>query len=309
VATPYERFIEIRHPVHDIRTRNYFKSCGIVLADTLTNEIYGLGISRFAEPSKKAKEMHPRLSKATELAAKYAFWIGTAYLGAAISRHTGPAAGYTVAYAHPFVIGAGAKVVRSGSPALDFRRPSLGIFLASFGLLELASTPLFIAPMDKITHLAGSVSAGIAALSFTAANVAGLAFEYLGFRYLWKRFVLRNIDAGGPMGEAKGFLSEFNPLKLFRSDNNRAPASTAGAYIGQLWGNIESLWLWVQLAGLATAVAITQFYQATPDNFIDLFFQKSALWGKKFLEALAIARCCIIVEDKIKENNAHLGIK
>jgi hypothetical protein len=312
MATPYERMLDIRPASVQaggrVRTARHFSTGATVLADTITNGIYGIGLNGLGGSADKAKETHPRLSKAAELTTKYAFWVGTAYIGASLSGYTGPAAGYTIAYAHPFVVGAAVKIARTGAPALDFRKPSLGIFLASFGLLELASTPIFIGAMDKITHLSGSVNAAVAALSFTLANAASLAFEYLGFRYLWRKLVLKDMAPGSVSDEAKGFLGEFNPLKLFRSGDQKNPASSAGGYVGQIWGNIESLWLWVQLAGLATAVAVAQLHPATPDNFIDLFFQKSALWGKKFLEALAIARCCVIVEKKIKENNEALGI-
>lgn len=290
------------------RKTSYFRSGAAVLADSIANGVYGVEARPLSDASREAREEYPRLSKATELGTKYAFWIGTAYLGSALSRHTGAAAGYTIAFAHPFIVGAAARVAKSNAPSVDIRRPSLPLFLASFGILELASTPIFIAVINQLTNMAGSVSGTVAAGAFIAGNAAGLAFEYLGFRFLWKRFILKGVDPGTIADEAKGFIGEFNPLKLLRNPKAPNPARSGGEYIGQLWGIVESLWLWVQLAGVATAVAIAHFYPATPDNFIDLFFQKSALWGKKFLEALALARCCILIEGKTKENNEALGI-
>lgn len=309
MATPYERLAEIvPSPRARPTARDRLRSFGIVLTDSIVNGVYGLEAGSLSGPARRAREDFPRLSRATELGAKYAFWIGTAYLGSALSRHTGAAAGYTMAFAHPFILGAAVKIAKSDVPAMDLKKPSLPLFLASFGLLELASTPIFIATMNKVNGLTGSVSGALAAGAFIAGNAAALAFEYLAFRYLWRRLILKGVEPGTFADEARGFVREFNPLKLLRNPAAPNPAQSAGEYIGQLWGIVESLWLAVQLAGVATAVAVAAFCQATPDNFIDLFFEKSALWGKKFLEALALARCCILVENKVRENNSSLGI-
>jgi hypothetical protein len=280
----------------------YFKSSALVLTDTLANRVYGMDSKTIAVPADKAREAHPRLARALEVSAKYAFWIGTAYLGAEISHHTGPALGYTAAYAHPFIVGAAVKAAKSDLPSLEIRKPGLGTFLASFGLVELASTPLFISVMDKVSHMFSTLSPIAAGISVAAANAIAVTLEYLGFRLLWKNIVLRGMDGGGFKDELKGFVKEFNPLKLFSSSKSGGQASSAGEYIGQIWGVVESLWLWVQVAGIATAAAIAHLHLATHDNLIDMFFQKSALWGKKFLEVFALSRCCILIESKIREN-------
>ena len=302
-----ERAIELRAP--PCRKPGYFRSGALVLTDTLANKVYGLDAGGVSKPAEEARASHPRLAKGVEISAKYAFWIGTAFIGAGISHHTGPAVGYTAAYAHPFLIGAAVKAAKSGLPAMDIRKPGLGTFLASFGLVELASTPLFISAMERLSRLGSTLSPAVAGLAVAGASVISAAFEYACFRSIWKGVVLRGREWGSLRDEARGFLAELDPTKILRQGGKGGPAANAGEYAGQLWGIVESLWLWVQVAAVATAAAIAHFHLATHDDFIDSFFQHSALWGKKFLEVAALARCCVLVEAKTKENNGSLGIK
>ncbi len=294
-----ERALEGHLP--QTRRAGYFRTGATVLADTIANRVYGLDNAALSEAAARSRMEHPKTALALEHSAKYAFWIGTAFLGAGISRHTGPAIGYTAAYAHPFILGAAAKAIRSDLPSVDLRKPGLMTFLASFGLLELASTPLFISVAERIAHASSSLSPLVAGAAVAAGNAAAIAFEYAGFRFLWKRVVLRGMESGRPKDELRGFLAEFNPMKLFRSPEPAGVASSAGEYVGRLWGIVESLWLWVQLAGIATAVAVAHLHTASPDGFIDLFYQKSAMWGKKFLEVFALARLCVLAEERMKD--------
>lgn len=296
-----ERAIEL--PVQHGRKAGYFRSGALVLTDSIANKVYGLDVAAISRPAEAAREAHPRLSRGVELSAKYAFWIGTAFIGASISHHTGPAVGYTAAYAHPFLVGAAVKAAKSDLPAVELRKPGLGTFLASFGLVELASTPLFISALDRLSRLSPTLSPAAAGLAAAGAGILSAAFEYACFRLIWKHVVLRGREWGSIRDEARGFLSELDPSKLFRQGRNGGPASGAGEYAGQLWGIVESLWVWVQVAAVATAAAIAHFHLASHDDFIDSFFQCSALWGKKFLEVAALARCCVLVEAKTKENS------
>ncbi len=281
------------------RKSSYFRSCGVVLADTIANQIYGSGIPSISASSAIARKEHPKASAAVEHSAKYAFWIGTAFLGAQISRHTGPAVGYTAAYAHPFLVGAAAKAVRSDIPPLDARKPSVLAFLASFGLVELLTTPVFVASFERIAQAFHHLDPLAAGVSEAAANALSFALEYAGFRLLWKKLVLRGMEGGTLRDELRGFIAEFDPLKLFRSTGAAGAPLTSGEYVGRLWGIVESLWLWVQLAGIATAAAAA-LHNASADGLIDQYYQKSALWGKKFLEVFAFARLCALSESRIK---------
>ncbi len=287
--------------IPEVRKGSYFRSCAAVLTDTLANQIYGTGSPSLASAADIARKEHPKASLAVEQSAKYAFWIGAAFLGSQISRHTGPAFGYTAAYAHPFVVGAAVRAVRSDLPKMEARKPGLIAFLASFGAVELLSTPIFIAAFERLSRIAGRLDPLTAGASEAAANVLSFALEYAGFRLIWKKLVLRDMEGGSIRDELRGFLAEFNPLKLFRSRPPYGAPSTSGESAGRMWGIVSSLWLWVQIAGIATAAAVASLHQASADNLIDLFYQKSALWGKKFLEVFALARLCVLAEERLKD--------
>ena len=292
------------------RFRTYFKVCGTVLTDTLANQIYGIDLPQLKQKAEEAKSRYPRISKTIEYASKYSFWVGLAYLGASVSRHVGPVLGYTLTYSHPFILGTATNSIRRQELPLKEMKPNLPTYLATFSLLELASTPLYLSIIEKSVHLArDAVSASLAAISLITGIVAALTFEYLGFVYIWRKFVLRDPDKGSLKDGVRGFFSEFHPFSSFKSETRENPANNMSEYIGQIWGVTESVWIWMRLASIIVAVAITQVYFVEPGNFIDLYYQKSAEWGKRFLEALMIAKCCMLVENKIKENNEHLEIE
>lgn len=288
--------------------KNYFRTCGTVLVDTVANKVYGLEIKRISASAEEESKGSPKFSKATELATKYGYWVGLAEVGEVISRYIGPALGYTLTFAHPFIVSATAKALNDKSMPITKLKPSLPVFLASFGLIDFAVTPLYLGTINRIVHLSNnSVHAALAAGSLLAGTAVSLTIEYLSLRFIWKNLILRGMERGTMKDELKGFFKEFNPLSIFNGFRHKNPTDNASEYFGQIFGIIESVYLWVQLAAVAVALVAVKIHDIRPDDFISEFFLRSAQWGKKFLEAVALAKCCVLAENKIRENQEAMG--
>ena len=303
------------------RTRNYFKTCGLIFSNTLVNNLYGLEVTNLKHSAEEAKHQHPKLSKTVELTTKYSFWVGLALLGKVISDHTRPEIGYTAAYTHPFLVSLTGRYlkhkIQKGSEEhkddfnlLSSLKPDLKTYSATFSLTELASVPLFILVMNGVVSLSsGAVGMALGVASTILAAASTIVVEYLAFRYLWKKYVFHNVPKGNIADEFRGFISEFKPLRLFRQSQKPNPAHNDSEYLGQIWGVIETHYFWVQLGRAIVAAILVNVYNILPQDFVGLFFEKSAQWGKLFLDGAVSAKHYIAIEKKLKENNESLGVQ
>ena len=305
--------------------KSYFKMSRTVLIDTL-QDVYCL-----KQPKKQDSEStitklecgHPKFTKWTRRTIKYGYWFGLARIGTLLSSTVGSTLAYTLTVYHPFFVGAGVKYVRSKNVQIADPQPktiiaklnSLAALLKpdratqvlTFSILEVASLPAFVAVIEKIAELAkGTVSPLLAVTSVTAGMLTATAIEYVGFRTIWKNFVLRGIESGSVKDELEGFLKEFSPLRLFVSRKSE-PAENTNEYIGQIWGVIESYWIWIQVGRLAIAATLTSLANLDAREFVTTFMTV-LIGGFAIFVDLIIPRYVEGMQKKLKENNEHLGL-
>ncbi|MBI5046669.1 hypothetical protein HZC07_02970, partial [Candidatus Micrarchaeota archaeon] len=103
--------------------------------------------------------------------------------------------------------------------------------------------------------------------------------------------------------------NEFNPLRFFGVEVQSKPATTASEYVGQLWGIIESHWIWSQVVRTLFAAAIAIVYPSEPGKFIPLLFTKSAEWGRTLIDNFVFVRNRVDIQKKMDENNKANGIE
>jgi hypothetical protein len=292
-----------------------FKSALSVVADAFANEFYGLDSEKLKKKAERARESHPRLSKAVGLATKYCYWVGLSFAGRELSRHIGPEIGYSLAFTHPFLLRTAVQYGRHKAEKRKERfsllsqfKPDIPTFEAIFNLTEQMTIPIYIATANAVVNLAGKVSAGLAIGSVAAATVVSYAVDYLCFRHLWKRRVLKDSPQGTFADEAKGFAKEFASHRIFSNKSGSNPAKTASEYVGQIWGVIESHMLWLQAGFAAIAAATAAFFDFSPKEFVAALYLNAALWGHELAESIISAKIYISMADKFRENNKHLGL-
>lgn len=310
-----------------VASRDYFKACGTVMADRIINKIYGLEIKQLSQNAKKAKEDYPKSTKAVELATSWGFWYLIATIGERFSNFIGDTLpstfegktrelvgitiGYTTAFTHPTFVSLSNGLLRLKTGFKELTTPSIRAYSTTFALLEVVSTPLALYAMSRMLDFAsGSVSVPLAMLSTIAMTAITLPFEYVGFQLIWKRFVLSDFPRGNWKDGLRESAKEFwlNISRIFRKEQPKNPAKTASGYAGQIFGVMESNWIFIQLGRALVAGLVAFLYPLPAYKFMEIYIAKSAAWGKGVFDSVVSAKNYADEETKIEENNKHLGI-
>jgi len=183
-------------------------------------------------------------------------------------------------------------------------KPDIATYSGTFAVVELASIPTYVFVADRIVRaLSDSIATPlVAAAAILLGNLTAMAIEYLTFRYIWKKKVLKDMPPGTIRDEWKGFASEFKPSKLFSGNQVKEPAKTASGYIGELWGVIERHFLWVQATRIAFAAAFTALFVVPAKTFIDQLFTAMAACGFGLVMGVVTAKYFQSVSDKTEAN-------
>ncbi|MFH0737753.1 MAG: hypothetical protein V1827_04075 [Candidatus Micrarchaeota archaeon] len=287
-----------------------FRSACTVMANTIVNRTYNLESASLKTRAEQAHKEYPKLSKWTEFGSRYTFWLGMAVLERCISRHTGPTVSCGLVYSNPFVVSAVAKYAKkpdAGKPkgiSTLLSKPDISTYSGTFAIMELATIPAYVFVADRIARFFSDavVTPLVAAAAILVGNLAAMAIEYLSFRYIWKKRVLKDMPQGNIRDEWNGFVGEFKPLKLFSGNQVKEPAKTASGFIGELWGTIERHFVWVQMSRLAFVTAFTALFAVPAKTFIDSLFTAMAACGFGLVMGAVTAKYFQSVSDKIEAN-------
>lgn len=317
--------IAMRPPGHAQPNPGRFRTVCTVMADTLANKTYELRIAKLKKSSEEAEAAHPKLYKATKFATRFSFWTGMAVAERLLSQGLGMGSVLScgIVYGHIYPASILAQRIKERiHPPTEGKKsgikPSGAAYMGALSIAEVFSIPLYTFVMSRAVHLSqGLVHPLLAAFSVVAATAAAIAFEYPAFRIIWKKFVLRNMPAGTIGDDVRGFVDEFRPLALFIGWKAGHPVKSAAEYIGQIWGVIESHWIWLQSFRVAFAAAFTLavgaipklavLFPTDPARFVDSMFSAMVVVGTMVGSAVSSRNFDAILA-KIEENNKSLGI-
>jgi len=215
-------------------------------------------------------------------------------------------------------------------------KPTSAIYIGSFALVD----PAFIVTYASVTTAIAGLSNGVvkpamAACAVVVGIISGLIVDCALFGLFWAKKVLRNAPQGNIRDELRGFLrgiaSEFRPIlvvvdmahtiadnvrKLLRISKQTTaprphhpnPAKSAGEYAGQLWGVMESHFIWLQGLRMVFAIITTTVASVQPALFMTALWANSAMWGYDIIGGFMLAKYYGAIERKIEENNKRMGL-
>jgi hypothetical protein len=279
---------------------------------------------------------HPVFRKWAGRIAKYAYWFGLSRLANSLGAVIGQSIAFTAIIYHPFFVSSSIRLARSRieekageieatkhdepKKLVDGIRstlkrlgsvlvPDRATQVLTFCLLELITTPIFISVIDAVAKTSeGVVSPIKAALGVILGTGAALVLEYIGYRTAWKNAVLRDIDKGSIKDDLKGVIGEFKPLRLFGLHKETKPADNASEYVGQIYGVIESYWIWIQAGRVAVAAGLAGVFDLTPAGFIGAYLGALMSWYGFAVDAV-LPMYIEAMKQKLRENNKHLDIE
>lgn len=293
-----------------------FRTMCTVMADTLANKTYELRVAKLEKSSDEAEAVHPKLSKAARFVTRSCFMAGLGIVEPLLSKRLGLGSvlSISILYGHMTPVSILVQRIKERvQPPAEGKgaggmRPSISAYFGAFSIVDAISTPLYAYAMAQVVRLShGMVQPMVAAISVVAATAAAIVFEYPAFRTLWKRSVLRGAPAGTVGDDIRGFLDEFKPLAIFTGWKGGHPAKSAAEYVGNIWGVIESHFLWRQCFQVLFAATFAWVFPTNPKEFVDKLFGAMALFGTMVSSAVS-SRNIEAVIAKIKENNRALGL-
>jgi hypothetical protein len=335
--------MRLRHRKRQAEPKGYFRTACTVMLDTIANRTYDLRIRPVESQAKKAVETHPRFSGQAEFWTRYAYTVGLSGLCRGIAamakesanrfvREAGPVLISGLASAHIWLASKAIRYVASQAGKYLGRskddeskqadgKPSLASYIGIFGVRDIA----YVATHDSVATAIAKLSQGhvkpfVAVCAVIAGTVAGLAADGLLFWAAWKRSLgsSQKTPDGGFKAFLQGVMSEFHPLCVMRGllrtaflrreeETARRPPASASEYAGQLWGIMESHFLWTQ-AMRAVAAAGIAMAGVEPAMFV------TTLWAfmSKYvyvITAFISAKYQKASDKKIKESNRSLGLE
>ena len=214
-------------------------------------------------------------------------------------------------------------------------KPTSAIYIGSFALVDPAFIVTYASVATAIAGLSNSVvKPATAALAVVIGTVSGLIVDCALFGWFWTKKVLRNMPHGSPRDEIhdfkRGIASEFRPISVIVdvarsiagmvwkaigiSEQSSAPphqpnpAKSAGEYAGQLWGVMESHFIWLQGLRMVFAIITTTVASVQPALFMTALWANSAMWGYDIIGGFMLAKYYGAIERKIEENNKQMGL-
>ncbi|MBS3067702.1 hypothetical protein J4450_03300 [Candidatus Micrarchaeota archaeon] len=298
--------------------KEYWYAILVTAKYRVVNKIWDLGIESLEKDREKAKKKYPKTSKVTELAIQYTYAIGIAFLGKGLTKalFDVDALGYGLAYVHPFLIKTGYRYFQHRKKEgmekfsiLGDLQPNMSTYNASFALIDSVSTAIFLYNVEKIVETnSTTINPTTAAISMLVGTVIAFIIEYIAFRHIWISRVLANMEKGKISDDIKGFTNEFKRTYCPKKQEKQS-AGNASEYVGQIWGVIESHWIWIQIVRITFAALIAAIYPIAPTEFLKVYNDKSAEWGKVYLDSFISAKNWAAVQKKLDENNEALKIE
>ncbi len=296
-----------------VASRDYFKACGIVMADRLINRTYGLDATSLSIRASQCRQEYPRFGTAVDYFGIMASALGVLFLGRWLKDSIGSGLGYTAAYLHQSAIaltyrGIKNKLVQSRTgeelPFIALRHDIVGSSNCYF-LAELVSLPAYntiLETMNSHSSLSSRLSTGL--LSMAIASIFMICADYRLFYSIWKKNVLGDVSQDDFQSFKKGLLSELNPLRVFRRITKEKISelpSDNDEYTGQLEGISESHYFWLQLLRFVRVSVALAFNPGSPD-FLSAYYSPDLVLFDVAGEIVG-GRNRQIVEKKIEQNN------
>ncbi|MFA6530543.1 MAG: hypothetical protein WCT31_02345 [Candidatus Micrarchaeia archaeon] len=292
-----------------VASRDYFKSCGVVMADRLVNGAYGLQLDRLSEKAKRAKLDYPKTEKVVGAISEYGFMFTLAKLGGMLGKITGDTLGYFLVFTHPTIVSLANGFLRLKTGMDELFKPSIRAYITTFALFEIGTTPLAFTILNTVAKLSEkAVSIPVAVLATVAMAAITLPLEYVGFRFIWSRFILKDVPKGTLMDGVRQFVKEVHPSRFFGKTVPENPAKNASEYVGQIFGVMESNWIFVQLKRAIVSGTVVALYSVSPTEFLGVYLEKSAAWATGLFETFAAGKNYRQVKSKMDANNNYLSI-
>jgi len=296
---------------------------GIATANTAINKMYGLEWKALEKKADEENANHPKLTKTVKLAVYYGFGIAFARLGSWLSGYIWQELGYTIAFSHPFAISTAVRYIKQklrnyangAKEKFQLFKANLQGYMATFAVIEMVSMLIYVKVAKMIVEMTTKpVSAVLSVCALITATAAATVFEIVGYLFIWRMTARKSeVEREKETGKKSSFYDllegarkEFRPFRMFSRNNKSEPARTVNEEVGQIWGIIESYWLWIQALRFVVGALIVKVYHVMPCEFVDKIFEKTAQWGVVgIFNNILMALNWRAIDKKLEENNKH----